>query len=276
MIAKLIVHGATRDAAIARMRDGLNAFVIRGVLTNIAFQAALVQHPRFVSGKFNTGFIAEEFPRGFHPANVIHDDPLLLACAAVFARRRYIDRAVCTTGRLSGHERKVGTEWVVLTGKDKYSLQVTPIEGGYAMVHKGETFELKSDWKLGELRFHGSWNGERVCMQIERLGLKYRVFHWGTQADVWVLSSRAAELLSLMPEKPAPDLSRFLLSPMPGLLTEVSVKPGQEVKAGEKLAVIEAMKMENILKADNDRIVAEVLAQQGDSLAVDQPILKFA
>jgi len=276
MIAKLIVHGATRDAAIARMRDALNAFVIRGVSTNIAFQAALVQHPRFVSGKFNTGFIAEEFPRGFHPANVIHDDPLLLACAAAFARRRYIDRAVLTTGRLVGHERKVETDWVVLTGKDKYSLRVTPVDGGYAFVHKGQTFELKSDWKLGELLFRGTWNGERVCLQIERLGLKYRACHWGAQADVWVLSSRAAQLLSLMPDKPAPDLSKFLLSPMPGLLTEVAVKPGQEVKAGEKLAVIEAMKMENILKADNDRIVAEILAQQGDSLAVDQPIIKFA
>ncbi|MBI4289998.1 MAG: acetyl/propionyl/methylcrotonyl-CoA carboxylase subunit alpha [Betaproteobacteria bacterium] len=276
LIAKLVVHGATRDAAIARMRDALNAFVIRGVSSNIAFQAALVQHPRFVSGKFNTGFIPEEFPRGFHPANVIHDDPLLLACAAAFARRRYIDRAVCTTGRLTGHERKVGIDWVVLMGKDRYSLQVTPVEGGYAMVHKGETFELKSDWKLGELLFHGTWNAERVCLQIERLDLRYRVCHWGTQADVWVLTSRDAELLSLMPEKPAPDLSKFLLSPMPGLLTEVAVKPGQQVKAGEKLAVIEAMKMENILKAERDCVVAEVLARQGDSLAVDQPIIKFA
>ncbi|MBI2315726.1 MAG: acetyl/propionyl-CoA carboxylase subunit alpha, partial [Betaproteobacteria bacterium] len=276
MIAKLICHGATRDAAIARMRDCLNAFVIRGVSSNIAFQAALMQHPRFVSGKFNTGFIAEEFPKGFHPANLTHDDPLLLAAAAAFARRRYIDRAVHTSGQLAGHQRKVGADWVVMVGKDRFSLRVAPIEGGYAIGHKGETFELISDWKLGEPLFHGTWNGERVCLQIERLGLKYRIFHWGTQADVWVLTARDAELLALMPGKPPADLSKFLLSPMPGLLTEVAVAPGQEVKAGEKLAVIEAMKMENILKAERDCVVAEVLAKEGESLAVDQPIIRFA
>ncbi len=107
------------------------------------------------------------------------------------------------------------------------------------------------------------------------MGLKYRVNHWGTQADAMVMTSRAAELLALMPAKPPPDLSKFLLSPMPGLLTQITVKPGQEVRAGESLAVIEAMKMQNILKADNDALVVEVMAKPGDSLAVDQPIMKF-
>jgi propionyl-CoA carboxylase alpha chain len=275
MIAKLITHAANRDAAIARMRSALNAFVIRGVASNISFQAALMQHPRFISGNFNTGLIAEEFPKGFHPANLTHDDPLLLASAAAFARRRYIDRAVRTTGQFAGHERKVGTEWVVLMGGERYALELHPIEGGFFVRYRGETCELKSGWKPGELLFRGTWNGEKVCLQIERRGLKYRIFHGGTQADAVVMTTRAAELLALMPEKPAPDLSKLLLSPMPGLLAEVAVKPGQEVKAGEKLAVIEAMKMENILKAGSDCVVAEVLAKQGDSLAVDQPILRF-
>ncbi|MFZ5511448.1 MAG: acetyl-CoA carboxylase biotin carboxylase subunit [Pseudomonadota bacterium] len=276
MIAKLITHGATRDDAIARMRDALNAFVIRGISSNIAFQAALMQHPRFVSGKFHTGFIAEEFPKGFHPSSVVHDDPVLLASVAAFARRRYIARAVQTTGQLPGHKRKVGDEWVALANGEKYALHVEPIEGGYAITYQGERHELKSDWKLGDILFRGTWDGEKICLQIERVGLKYRVFHWGTQAEFMVVNDRTAHLLSLMPEKPKPDLSKFLLSPMPGLLTDVAVKPGQEVKAGEKLAVIEAMKMENILKAENDCVVAEVMAKQGDSLSVDQPILRFA
>jgi propionyl-CoA carboxylase alpha chain len=276
MIAKLIVHAASRDQAIARMRDALNAFVIRGVSSNIAFQSALMQHPRFQSGKFNTGFIAEEFPKGFSSESLVHEDPLLLTAVAAFARRRYIDRATRTSGQLRGHERKVGNEWTVLLGGKKYDLTLTPVGGGYTVSHDGQSCELRSTWRLGELLFRGTWNGEPVCLQVERLGLRYRVTHWGTQADMMVMTGRAAELLALMPEKPKPDLSKFLLSPMPGLLTDLALKAGQEIKAGEKLAVIEAMKMENILKADQDCVVAEVLAKKGDSLAVDQPIVRFA
>jgi len=183
---------------------------------------------------------------------------------------------VRTSGQLYGHGRKVGNEWTVLMGDRSYALTLDPIDGGYAVMHDGQTCELKSAWRLGEFLFRGTWNGEPVCLQLERIGLRYRVCHWGTQADMMVVSARAAHLLSLMPDKPAPDLSRFLLSPMPGLLTEVPVRVGQEVKAGEKLAAIEAMKMENILKAERDCTVAEVMAKRGDNLAVDQPILRFA
>jgi propionyl-CoA carboxylase alpha chain len=275
MIAKLICHGATRDQAIARMRAALNAFVIRGVASNIAFQAALMQHPRFVSGNFNTGFIAEEFPKGFHSSALVHDDPLLLAAVAALARRRYIARAVQTSGQLRGHRRRVDHDWVVTVAGRKFSLRLTPVEGGCTIACDGESYELRSDWKLGQLIFHGTWNGEPVCLQLQRIGWRYRVIHWGTQVDVEVLNARDAHLLSLMPEKQKPDLSRFLLSPMPGLLAELCVKPGQEVKAGEKLAVIEAMKMENVLRAEADGVVKEVRAVQGDSLAVDQAILEF-
>ena len=275
MIAKLICHGATRDQAIARMRAALNAFVIRGVASNIAFQAALMQHPRFVSGNFNTGFIAEEFPKGFHSGALVHDDPLLLAAVAALARRRYIARAVQTSGQLRGHRRRVDHDWVVTVAGRRFSLRLTPVEGGCTIACDGESYELRSDWKLGQPIFHGTWNGEPVCLQLQRIGWRYRVIHWGTQVDVEVLNARDAHLLSLMPEKPKPDLSRFLLSPMPGLLAELCVKPGQEVKAGEKLAVIEAMKMENVLRAEADGVVKEVRAVQGDSLAVDQAILEF-
>jgi propionyl-CoA carboxylase alpha chain len=275
MIAKIIVHGGSRDQAIGRMHHALNAFVIRGVSTNLAFQAALTRHPRFIAGKFNTGFIAEEFPKGFHPSTLVHDDPILLASVAAYARRRYIHRAVRITGQLKGHERRVGDQWVVIMQGQKYQLKVTLVEGGCDIEYEGQTNSLRTGWKLGQLLMRGSWNNEKVCVQVERMGLKYRVLHWGTQVDAIVMTGRAAELLALMPEKPPPDLSKFVLSPMPGLLTMVAIKAGQEVRAGENLVIIEAMKMQNILKAENDGVVAEVLAKPGDSLSVDQPIVRF-
>ena len=275
MIAKLIVHAATREQAIERMRDALNSFVIRGISSNIPFQSALMQHPRFQAGNFTTAFIAEEYPKGFDASDVPHDDPALLISVAAFVHRTYIDRAARVTGQLPGHELKVGDEWVVLRDGVPHSVTVEAAEGGYDVTYAGETFKLRSDWKLGQALFEGAVNGEPFTMQLERRKLAYRLFHWGTQVDLTVLRARAAELLGLMPEKQAPDMSKFLLSPMPGLLREVAVTVGQEVKAGEKLAVIEAMKMENILKAEQDGKVKKVSAAAGESLSVDQIIIEF-
>ena len=275
MIAKLICHGATRDQAIGRMRDALNAFVIRGIDSNIPFQAALMQNPRFLSGVFTTSFIADEFPNGFDSSDVVHDDPGLLAAVAAFSRRRYIDRAVQISGQVPGHQRRVGSEWVVqMEGKD-YPVVVTPISGGYSVTHGSDRYDLVSDWKFGELVFHGTCNGVPLCLQLERIGLLYRVVHFGKQVKVTVMTANAARMLALMPKKVPPDLSKFLLSPMPGLLREVSVEAGQAVAAGEKLAVIEAMKMENVLKAERDCKVKKVVAGPGESLSVDQVILEF-
>jgi propionyl-CoA carboxylase alpha chain len=275
MIAKLIVHAATREQAIARMRVALNAFVIRGISSNIPFQAALMQHPRFHSGNFNTGFIAEEYPHGFDASMVPHDDPALLISVAAFVHRSYIDRAARVSGQLAGHELKVGSDWVVLRNGEQHLVTANPADGGYLIEYKDEKYEIVSNWRLGQPIMHGTCNGEEFTLQLERHGIKYRLFHWGAQVDLTVLSARAAELLALMPEKAPPDLSKFLLSPMPGLLREVSVKEGQEVKAGEKLAVIEAMKMENILKADQDCKVKKLVAKAGESLSVDQVIIEF-
>jgi propionyl-CoA carboxylase alpha chain len=275
MIAKLICHGKDREEARKRLAAALDAFVVKGPGSNINFVSAVARHPRFASGDFNTGFIAEQFPKGFHSTDLIHDEPLLLAAVAALARRRYIARAVQTTGTLRGHRRQVGNDWVVLMAGKRYALRLTPKEGGARIDFDGKTHELLSDWKLGDLIFRGSWDSEDICLQIQRVGWRYRLIHWGTQADIEVLTARSAHLLSLMPEKPKPDLSRFVLSPMPGLLTEITVKPGQEVKAGEKIAVIEAMKMENVLRAESDAVVKEVRAKKGDSLAVDQAIIEF-
>ena len=275
LVAKLITHGADRNEAIRRMREALNAFVIRGISSNIAFQAALMRNPRFVSGRFDTGFITEEYPDGFRAQPAARGHSLLLAAAAAFARLRYIERAVRTTGRLAGHERRVGKAWVVLIGGQRHELQLGPLEGGCSVDCGGERHALKSGWKLGEPLLSGTWDGDAVTLQIERRGMRYRVVHDGAEVDAVVMTAEAAALLARMPEKAAADSSRFLLSPMPGLLREIAVAPGQQVKTGEKLAVIEAMKMENILKADTDGVVDAVLAAAGDSVAVDQPILRF-
>ena len=279
MIAKLIVHGATREQAIARMRDALNGFVIRGISSNIPFQAALMQHPRFQSGSFNTGFIAEEYPTGFDASMVPHDDPALLVSVAAYVYRAYTDRGASVSGQLQGHERIVGDKWMVVRlnkeGNEHHPVTARPVSGGYHIEYDGNSYEIRSDWTLGQSLFNGTCNGEEFTLQIERHKTRYSLFHWGTRADFMVMSARAAELLALMPEKPAPDLSKFLLSPMPGLLREVAVKAGDEVKAGEKLAVIEAMKMENILKADQDCKVKKVSAAAGESLTVDQVIIEF-
>jgi len=276
MIAKLIVHAPTRAAAIAKMRDALNAFVIRGVAANIAFQAALMQHPRFLSGNFNTGLIAESYPKGFDASMAPHDDPALLIAVAAAMHRQYQGRNALISGQMPGHEYQPGADFVVRLedGTDR-EVNVAPAAGGWDVAFGGERYAIRSDWQFGQPLYKGTLNGEPFCMQVERRGLKYRLFHWGAQMDLMVLTARAAHLQSLMPKKAPPDMSKFLLSPMPGLLTQIAVAPGQEVKAGEVLAKIEAMKMENVLKAERDCVVDILLAKPGESLSVDQPIIGF-
>ncbi len=288
MIAKLIVHGHDRSDAIAKMREALNAFVIRGISSNIPFQAALLGHPRFAAGDFNTGFIAEHYGRGFVSTDVAHDDPLFLVALAAFVRRKARERSAGITGQLPGHGVKALPDLVVVVlgadgAQEHHEVRIDQFEpvSGKADVVIGERhFAIQSKTRLGAILMSGTCNGRPFTAQVERSGMKnplgIRVGHSGRQIETLVLLPRAAELLVLMPHKAAPDLSRFLLSPMPGLLASLSVQVGQKVLAGEKLAVIEAMKMENILTAAQDGTVAEVLAKQGDSLAVDQPILSFA
>ncbi|MEK8033170.1 acetyl/propionyl/methylcrotonyl-CoA carboxylase subunit alpha [Ideonella sp. DXS29W] len=288
MIAKLIVHGKDRGDAIARMRQALNGFVIRGISSNIPFQAALLAHPKFVSGDFNTGFIAEHYGHGFRAEDVPHDDPLFLVALAGFVRRKARERAAGISGQLPGHGVAHAPEFVVVVlgaeGQHRHhAVRVLNYDAaaGSADVHVGERhYAIQSGTKLGDILMTGRCNGQPFSAQVERSSAKQplamRIAHNGTQIDTLVLAPRAAELLKLMPYKAPPDLSKFLLSPMPGLLVDVAVQPGQKVLAGEKLAVIEAMKMENILVATQDGVVGDVLAKKGESLSVDQPILSFA
>ncbi|MGA0570964.1 acetyl-CoA carboxylase biotin carboxylase subunit [Variovorax sp. VNK109] len=287
MIAKLIVHGTDRDDAIRKMREALNGFVIRGISSNIPFQAALLAHPRFVAGDFNTGFIAENYGRGFDAQDVPHAEPDFLVALAAFQNRRYRARASGISGQLAGHGVKVGEKFVVVTlghgGENRYTdVSVTDFEGtkGSSQVTvDGKAYSITCNAPLGATRIQGVCNGAAFTAQVERGASKnplaLRVSHNGTQIDAMVLSPLGAQLHRLMPYKAPPDLSKFLLSPMPGLLVDVAVQPGQKVQAGERLAVIEAMKMENILFASQDGVVGKVVANKGESLAVDQVIIEF-
>lgn len=275
MIAKLITFGEDRQKSIARMRTALNEFYIRGVSHNISFLGALINHPRFAEGRLSTNLIAEEFPHGFDATNVVHDDPWLLIATCGVIHRRYRERAAQISGQLPGYEPKVDEHWVVVVGDEQHPIQVCPAETGYDVTYAGTVYRVESLWEFGQPLFKGRINGSECCIQIERRNLIYRLFHWGTQVDMRVLSSRAAELLSLMPVKEPLDLSKYLMSPMPGLLTKLSVSVGEAVKASQDLAIIEAMKMENVLRAEHDGKVAQILASEGETLVVDQTILEF-
>jgi len=291
MIAKLIVHGQDRNDAIARMREALNGFVIKGVQSNIPFQAALLAHPKFVAGDFNTGFIAEHYAQGFRAEDVPHQDPHFLQALAAHLHMYYRNRASGLQGQFwEGFKRLPRRDFSVCVlgeaGHNHYTRvtvdetppgQATPIT-----LHLDEgdkTYLISVDRELGDARITGSVNGQPFTAQMERGKTKnplvIRVIHNGTRLDAIVMHPRTAELHRLMPYKAPPDMSKFVLSPMPGLLAQVAVQPGQEVKAGERVAVIEAMKMENVLFASADGVVKEVKAQTGDSLAVDQAIVEF-
>jgi propionyl-CoA carboxylase alpha chain len=280
MIAKLIVHGRDRAEAIARMRAALNAFVIRGIASNVPFQQALLAHPKFAAGDFHTGFIAEQYPKGFGGAGDGGSGADWLVALAAAVKRRSLERAAGLSGQLRGHEMEIREDFAVVLheGAARRAVPATVRRDGPALVAnvggRAYTFELQG--ALRDVAVHGRCNGSAFCAQVERVGLDYRIVHDGRTVTARVLAPRAAELYALMPVKPPPDLSRFLLSPMPGLLVDIAVQPGQKVSAGEKLAVIEAMKMENILVAAQDGTVSKIVAAKGESLAVDQVILEFA
>ena len=280
MIAKLIVHGKDRLDAIRKMRQALNAFAIRGISSNIPFQAALLAHPDFVGGNFNTGFIAEHYGKGFTAEAVPHDDPVFLRALAAVANRKHLERATRISGQMPGHEFQIGSDFVVVTnlGEGRFEqspVSVVPQGSGFDVSMGDKTYRIAFQSSLRDIVIRGTFDGEPFCAQIERVGLSYRISHNGTQIEAKVLTPRTAQLNALMPFKAPPDLSKFLLSPMPGLLVDVAVAPGQKVLAGEKLAVIEAMKMENILLATQDCVVSKVSASKGESLSVDQVIIEF-
>jgi propionyl-CoA carboxylase alpha chain len=267
MIAKLIGIGASRNAAIAAIRNALDGFVIRGVNHNIPFLAALMHHPRFVEGRLTTRFIAEEFPDGFHgtaPAGEAADR--VAALGAALLHRQAVLRGAAAGAR----------DWVLRGARQNRPVLVAAAADGWRVTLDGRSFAIQGHWRPGETLFDGTIDGTRMVAQIDRRPVGLRLTHAGGESDLVLLTPRAAALAELMPVKAPPDMSRFLLSPMPGLLVSLAVAAGDPVRAGQELAVVEAMKMENILRAERDGMVGALHAKPGDSLAVDQKILEFA
>jgi propionyl-CoA carboxylase alpha chain len=275
MIAKLVGFGKNRAEAIDRAAAALDAYCVRGVNHNIGFLSAIMAHPRFREGRLSTGFIAEEFPHGFRgrePDAALRDR--LVAIAGVLERRAAeVDAGI--SGQLPGHEVKVPDRFVVRLDGGEQTIVVGRNAVGYTVSGGRDSLSVTTDWRPGHPVFRGTIEDAGIAAQVERAGARWRIVHVGCQVDAQVMRAGIAGLAALMPVKRPPDTSKYLLSPMPGLLKAVAVKPGQDVKAGEELCVVEAMKMENILRAERDGTIARLHASAGDSLAVDQRILEF-
>jgi propionyl-CoA carboxylase alpha chain len=276
MIAKLAVHGADRDTAVDRLRDALDKFYISGLQHNVPFLAAVAAKDRFRAGILSTDFIVEEFPGGFAPpAGFVEADRAILLAAAL-AGERISEHEGAIAGQLAGARGMTQKKWTILLDGASHEVSVRASGAAYEVEIGGEMLTAATDWQPGQVLLRVRSGAETTTVQIERLSAaEFHLVHSGVVRRAQVLSPRAAELLALMPEKKSPDTSRLLLSPMPGLLSSLAVAQGQEVKAGDALATVEAMKMENVLRAERDGRIAVIRAKPGDSLAVDEVILEF-
>jgi len=274
MIAKLCTWAPTREQAIDAMSDALDGFVVDGIQHNMPFLAALMQHPRWREGRLSTGFIAEEYPDGFHPVEPDEDQTAVLAAVVASVHASRGKRLASLSGRLRPAAETARHEWVVKVG-DNY-LPVAMDDAGQLTVGDREPVHVASDWRPGDEIWRGKVGGREVTAQI-RPRLNGMAIAWrGLSVDALVMEPHVARLERLMPKKAPADTSKLLLCPMPGLVVSIAVATGQEVKAGETLAVVEAMKMENVLRAERDLTVSKIVAKQGDSLAVDAVIMEFA
>jgi len=276
MIAKLCTWAPTRGAAIEAMREALDGFEVEGIGHNLPFLSAVMDHPRFVSGDISTGFIAEEYPEGFAGA-VLPDAELERVAAAAAAMHRVAEiRRTRITGTLGNHERHVGDDWIVTIDRREVPARVESADPeGACVTVGGRRMRVESDWRPGQPLGRFEVDGRPLTMKVGKLPGGYRLRHRGADMRVQIRSPRTAELARLMPEKQAPDTSRYLLCPMPGLVVRISVSEGDEVQEGQALATVEAMKMENTLRAERKGVVKTIAAAPGQSLRVDDVILEF-
>jgi propionyl-CoA carboxylase alpha chain len=275
MIAKLSTHAPTRDGAVAAMAAALDRFEIAGIAHNVPFLAAIMHNPRFREGSITTGFIAEEFPQGFKGAPLPDADARLFVAAAIAAKLRRTQRAGQISGALNGALKVADSFIASVAGRDVAVCDAHLAVGTLHLAVDGKIFDGITDWFPGRSLLVLKHDGRETVFQIARHAGGYRMIQGGRDLLVTVRSPYAAKLSTLMPLKAPPDTSRLLLCPMPGLITSVAVSEGQAVKAGDPLAVVEAMKMENVLIAERDGTIAKILAEKGDSLARDDVILEF-
>ena len=281
MIAKLVTHAPTRAGAIDAQARALDAFAIEGIRHNIPFLSALMAHPRWREGRLSTAFIAEEFPDGFSAQAPEGEVAIRIAAVATAIDHLHNSRKRRISGQMRTHGFvQFARERVAMLGKRRYDVSVAELdEGPVVHVHADgaeHIMPVVSSWRPGEPVWHGMVGGIHAAMQVRAIPNGVRLSHAGASCDVRVYTRREAELVALMPEKIAADMGKHLLCPMPGLVKEILVTTGQDVKAGEALAIVEAMKMENVLRAERDGTIAKVHAKTGESLAVDAVILDFA
>jgi propionyl-CoA carboxylase alpha chain len=276
MIAKLCTWAPDRARAIAGMRVALDAFEVEGIGHNLPFCQAVMDHPRFVSGDISTAFIAEEFPDGFKGA-VLRPALLRQVAASAAAMFRVAEiRRTRISGRLGNHERRVGEDWVVSLGGEAFPVTVAADrEGATVRFADGARHRVASDWTPGQTLARLDVDGETLVLKVGKVPMGFRLRTRGADLVVHVRTPRQAELARLMPEKAPPDTSRLLLCPMPGLVVKISVAEGDEVEAGQALATVEAMKMENILRAERKGRIARIAVAEGASLKVDDVIMEF-
>ncbi|TRD16603.1 acetyl-CoA carboxylase biotin carboxylase subunit [Palleronia caenipelagi] len=276
MIAKLCTWGPDRATAIEAMRVALDRFELEGIGHNLPFLSAVMDHPRFVSGDITTAFIEEEYPDGFEGVG-LPDAALDRVAAAAAAMNRVAEiRRTRISGRMDNHERRVGTDWIVMIGDYEAAVVIAADhEGSTVSFDDGRQMRVTSDWQPGQSLARLMVDGEELVLKVGRSpgGFRFRTRGANLVAKVW--TPRQADLVRHMPEKVAADTSKLLLCPMPGLIVSLSVAEGDEVEEGQALCVVEAMKMENILRAERKGKVSKINASAGDSLAVDDVILEF-
>ena len=277
MIAKLVTHGPDRPAAIAAMQDALDRYEISGVAHNAGFLNAVLGRPRFAEGRLSTAFIEEEFGERFDPAALTDEARAVLVPVAALVHARLAARAGRISGQIEGLPpvRHTGA-WVVDLGNSRHEVRIDEGAGGIAVVDGERTVPVASDWQPHESLFSGTVAGTPVTIQVQRRGTALTLRWRGCEITARVRTPRAAELAATMPAKEALDLSRFLLSPMPGLVVALPASEGDTVQVGQPLAIVDAMKMENVLRAARDGRIVAVHAKVGDSLAADQVIMEFA
>ena len=277
MIAKLVTHGPSRMAAIAAMQDALDRYEIRSVAHNAGFLNAVLGRPRFAEGRLSTAFIEEEFGERFDPTELTDEARVVLVPVAAVVHARLAARAGRISGQIEGLPpvRHTG-EWVVDLGAGRHEVRIDEGADGIAVVDSERTVPVASDWQPHESLFTGTVAGAPVTIQVRRRGTVLTLRWRGCEITAHVRTPRAAELAATMPAKEALDLSRFLLSPMPGLVVALPASEGDTVRAGQPLAIVDAMKMENVLRAERDGRIVAVRAKVGDSLTADQVIMEFA
>ncbi|GGH46421.1 acetyl-CoA carboxylase biotin carboxylase subunit [Frigidibacter albus] len=276
MIAKLCTWAPTRLGAIEEMRLALDTFEVEGIGHNLPFVGAVMDHPRFVSGNITTAFIAEEYPDGFQGATLTEGTLRRVAAAAAAMHRVAEIRRTRISGRLGNHERHVGDDWVVALQGESHAVTIAADPDGATVTFEdGSQHRVTSDWVPGQSLARLDVDGTPLVLKVGKIPQGFRLRLRGADLKVHVRSPRQAELAALMPEKMPPDTSKFLLCPMPGLIVKINVAEGDEVQEGQALATVEAMKMENILRAERKGIVKKVAASPGASLRVDEVIMEF-